>query len=286
MRKRADGIIRFWSFPELHNLELVHGINVRHSFSRHLHRFFCFGVIEEGQRTCFYKGAKYIIPAGNMLIINPGEVHACETLGEKGHTYRILCVPESLLEKLGQEIVCPPPKKLSFPNLLVEDQELVQSFQELCSLLAESESLLEKESCLFFWLTKLVSGQGEYDQLASLPEERGSSIKFIQEYIEDNFAQNLSLECLSALARFSPFHFLRVFSQEVGIPPHIYQNQVRIKKARELLARSVPITQVALETGFVDQSHFTKTFKKLIGVTPGNYLQNILDKEMLSQYNK
>ena len=68
------------------------------------------------------------------------------------------------------------------------------------------------------------------------------------------------------------FHFLRAFSRQFGITPHAYLNQVRVHQARELILRGVPIARAAVDVGFVDQSHLTKRFKRLLGVTPGQVL--------------
>jgi transcriptional regulator GlxA family with amidase domain len=62
-----------------------------------------------------------------------------------------------------------------------------------------------------------------------------------------------------------------VFAKEVGVTPHIYQIQVRLQKATELLATGCSIAEVALATGFCDQSHLQKLFKKKFGITPGQY---------------
>ena len=58
------------------------------------------------------------------------------------------------------------------------------------------------------------------------------------------------------------------------MPPHLYLTQVRIERAKTLLTEGLPPAHVAAETGFVDQSHFTKRFKRIVGVTPGQYITN------------
>lgn len=84
-------------------------------------------------------------------------------------------------------------------------------------------------------------------------------------------SENPSLQQLCQLTNLSPYYLTRIFSSTVGIPPHAYLNQLRIVHAKRLLAENWKIAEVAQETGFTDQSHFTKTFKTLVGVTPGQY---------------
>jgi AraC-like DNA-binding protein len=86
----------------------------------------------------------------------------------------------------------------------------------------------------------------------------------------------VSLERLADLAGLSPFHLTRIFRREVGLPPHVYLKQVRVFKARQLLDQGLAIAEAAAEAGFTDQSHLSRQFKKLLGITPGQYrrLQN------------
>src|SRR5262245_6260640 len=89
--------------------------------------------------------------------------------------------------------------------------------------------------------------------------------------LEDNYAADVSLDTLAKLVALSPFHLARLFQREVGMPPHAYQVQVRISHAKQLLLRGLPISRVATDTGFFDTSHFTRHFKRQVGVTPGGY---------------
>ena len=66
-------------------------------------------------------------------------------------------------------------------------------------------------------------------------------------------------------------HFIRNFKQETGLTPHQFQLQNRIRKAQHLLSGSDTITEVAMTTGFCDQSHFIKQFEKIVGLTPSDY---------------
>ncbi|MEW5961668.1 MAG: AraC family transcriptional regulator, partial [Chloroflexota bacterium] len=97
------------------------------------------------------------------------------------------------------------------------------------------------------------------------------SVKRARDYIETHYADDVSLDRLAGVAYLSPFHLIRVFSHEVGIPPHTYLTQVRVQRAKSLLTQGWPIARVAAETGFVDQSHLSRHFKRNIGVTPGQY---------------
>jgi len=84
----------------------------------------------------------------------------------------------------------------------------------------------------------------------------------------------VTLEALARHAGISAFHLCRVFRQTVGMTPHAYQTQVRVRHARSLLRAGLPITTVAAQTGFYDQAHLTRHFKRIVGLTPGRYLRH------------
>jgi AraC-like DNA-binding protein len=89
--------------------------------------------------------------------------------------------------------------------------------------------------------------------------------------IEENYAEGISLSQLAEHVSLSPYYLLRVFRAEVGMPPHAYLESVRIRRAQQLLEAGRPLAQVAADTGFSSQSHFTRRFKQVIGVPPGQY---------------
>jgi AraC-like DNA-binding protein len=100
------------------------------------------------------------------------------------------------------------------------------------------------------------------------------AVKRACEYLAEHYSENVSLEKLACIANLSPFHFNRVFSEQLGLPPHAFQTQLRVLRAQKLLRQGYSISSVAAETGFADQSHFTRQFKRLTIITPGQFIQN------------
>lgn len=100
-----------------------------------------------------------------------------------------------------------------------------------------------------------------------------SRLKQVKEYINEHLNWDLKLIELSAIVQLSPYHFLRLFKQRMGITPHQYILQQRIEKAKYLLQHSkLSIAEIAVRTGFSDQSHLTRCFKRRFGVTPKQLL--------------
>lgn len=157
------------------------------------------------------------------------------------------------------------------------------------SLLAEMKSnglagQLYVESLVNLLVIHLLRHHSTFGRL--LPQNTSqfspSRLKQVLEYIHDNLGQNLSLANLANIANLSPSRFTRVFRQETGLSPHQYLIHTRIEQAKHLLrsGSDISIGNIAHQVGFADQSHFTRHFKRIVGVTPKVVLQN--SKNVLS----
>jgi transcriptional regulator GlxA family with amidase domain len=161
-----------------------------------------------------------------------------------------------------------------FPSPIILDRDLANRFSKLHAALEGTASDLERDSHLLSVLTQFVLRHADAPSSPNPVRRERGAVKLVREYLEDNYAENVSLEQLARLASLSTFHLARVFAQEVGLPPHAYQLGVRLARAKGLLLRGRPVAQTAFETGFADQSHLTRHFKRLVGIPPGRYAQN------------
>jgi AraC-like DNA-binding protein len=160
-----------------------------------------------------------------------------------------------------------------FACAVTRDASLQRAFTHLYSLMLHSGDRLEKESCLYEALSRLVSAHA-VQRAPLLPlDDSFEPIRMAQEYLLDNIAHNVSLGELSTLVGLSSSHLLRRFRSATGMPPHTYRLQQRINVAKRMLVGGTSIAQVAQDTGFTDQSHFTKRFKAFVGATPRQYQQ-------------
>jgi transcriptional regulator GlxA family with amidase domain len=130
---------------------------------------------------------------------------------------------------------------------------------------------MAQESYSIWVASELVTRHADHRPAARAIGKEHKAVKLTQDFIQANSTENITLARIAKLTGLSTFHLIRVFTAQVGMPPHAYLNQVRINHARKLLAAGRSIARVASETGFVDQSHLSKHFKRLLGVTPGKY---------------
>jgi AraC family transcriptional regulator len=111
------------------------------------------------------------------------------------------------------------------------------------------------------------TGRGDREPREVLPRRR---LQAVMDYVEDHLDAELALDHLAAVAQMSPYHFARLFKNSTSLPPHQYVIARRVERAKALLRDRdrLPLAEVAAEVGFADQSHFTRHFKRLVGVTP------------------
>lgn len=100
----------------------------------------------------------------------------------------------------------------------------------------------------------------------------GLRLKRVLEYIEANLSREMHLNELGETAGLSAFHFAKLFKQSTGASPHQYILQRRLERAKELLRKpTMSLSEIGLESGFADQSHFTNVFRRFAGVTPSKF---------------
>lgn len=261
----------FWRDPAFNDLELLQATDVTHSFAPHTHEGYAIGVIDSGAERFKYRHGTHIAPQGSVVVINPGEVHTGAAAIEQGWSYRMLYPDVPLLQRAAspdQEHTLAIP---FFSAPVIHDPMLATMLTQLHTTLASSTSALERESRLTWTFAHLIMRHAD-SRFIELPTRSGRMlVQQVQRYLEEHTTENVSLDQLAALVQLSPFHLLRIFREFVGLPPHSYLTQLRVTQARRLIAASVPLAEVAGAVGFSGQSHLTRHFKAMIGITPGQY---------------
>ncbi len=213
---------------------------------------------------------------GDIAIIPAGIFHRCNWNAPA--QFMILALESALLQQVGQDWVNPDRIEL-IPHFMSEQDALIQGiFSTLRnelesdkiggSLLIDSLKTALAIHLLRNYCTTKPKLSSYTDGLSKL------TLKQVTEYIHNHLHQDVKLVELAAIAQMSPYHFLRLFKQSMGITPHQYILQRRIEKAKYLLQHSeLSIADIAVRVGFCDQSHLTRYFKRIVGVTPKQLLQ-------------
>jgi AraC-like DNA-binding protein len=244
---------------------------------KHSHAEYQFCLSLDFPGEYYYRGTHHPVPVGSLSVIHPGEMHSARDLDDRQTpaTYRTIYIRPERVAGITAEVAGRKTSVPFFSNPIILDSALSQHFLVFHRAVENAALKLEQESLLLSLLVQLMVRYAAILPSSRLLKQERRSVQRVREYLQDNYAENVTLDRLAQIANLSPYHLNRVFSAEVGIPPHAYQTQVRIDRAKLLLSRGVSIKQVAVDTGFTDQSHLTRYFKRLIKVTPGQYrLQN------------
>lgn len=233
-----------------------------------------------------YRGHSFTTPPAGLFIIHPGEVHSNRAHGSKGCSYRDLFVGTELMRRAAVQVQGKERGLPFFSTVVVFDRDVIRQYLELHFACEHQSSKLERQALLLNLLTTLITRFAEDKVVARSSRSERSALKSACDYLVEHHAENVSLENLARIAALSPFHFNRVFSAQFGMPPHEFQTLVRVSRAKALLREGWPIPQAASQAGFFDQSHLNRHFKRLVGVTPGQYRlssKNVQDSS-LPQY--
>jgi AraC-like DNA-binding protein len=265
--------VKFWCDLELGALELLRATYLTHAFTPHAHEGFAIGIIEAGgQAFTHRRTTRVVMPAGSVAVINPGMVHTGRAATEVGWTYRMFYPAAEVLRRVASEVAGRDRDVPFFPAPVIHDEALFQGIYRLHATLEDpTTTRLERESRLWWTLSQLIVRHADTSHaLRPIASEPGYVYQ-IRTFLHEHAADPISLEQLAQLVNLSPFHLLRVFRATMGLPPHAYLIQLRIANAKKLLLAGLPIADIAVQTGFMDQSHLSRHFKRLVGVSPGQY---------------
>lgn len=253
-------------------LDALHAHFTTHAFARHWHDYYVIGLIAEGAQSFWYRRNTYVTTRGGLFLLNPGEPHTGQSAIESGFTYRALYPTNAhmaqVMAELGRPNLLP-----QFPTVRLDERDIADAVSTLHVTLDSDVSPLERQTRWLSLLTTLVMRYGADRVALPIAGAEPRAVAEIRAYLEERYAERITLSQLAARAGLSPFHLVRVFRRATGIPPHAYLESVRIRHAQRLLERGEPTAAVAYATGFASQSHFTERFRRTIGVTPSRYRQ-------------
>ncbi|NMM44581.1 AraC family transcriptional regulator [Rhodospirillaceae bacterium KN72] len=260
----------FWRDARWDDLECLSATFVQHEYSLHTHDTYVIGVIESGVEEYRLKGVEHRAVAGDVCLVNPGELHDGRP-GGNGYRYRMFYPSIDLMAEVRGQVTERHGGGLHFREALVEDPEVFRLLSGAHRTLEDAPTHLERDSAFLEAASLLIRRHADLDgpEIGVGREDR--AVATVQDFVEDNLAEDLDLKKLAALVGFSPYRLIRTFRKAIGQTPHAWVTGRRIAKARRLLSMGDQPANVAVDCGFYDQAHLTRLFKSVHGVTPGHY---------------
>ncbi len=257
---------------DLGGLEQLEANFHQQRFSRHVHEGFCIGVIDQGAQRFYREGSQHVAPQGSIILVNADQVHDGHCASESGWSYRTIYPTDAMLSGVVDGLQGAGSGLPWFAEPVVHDPFMASQLRGLFDLLKHSDNLLERQSHYLHVMAMLLQRHaGKGRSLARL-RAHPVAVQRVRDYLDAHCNENVSLERIAGLVELNPHYLTRLFQRHVGIPPHAYQLMRRLQKARLLIRSGSSLADAAADTGFTDQSHLHRHFKKMMGITPGQYL--------------
>ena len=264
----------------LHRLSWLHGIELfeanfdKHVFGKHAHETFAIGAIMNGVGGYTCRGADHVLPVGSLSLMNPEEMHTGHSLHGQLR-YNMVYVSENAVRDLLDVRELPGFREIS---PLDRSHSLAWTLDRLGMALNQRNTIpawrLQVEELVHDLLGLSFTRFGSVRPARAGREPR--AVQLVSDYIEAQLDTpehpELSIGDMASLAGLHPNYLIQSFSRAKGISPYAYFLYRKVLLAKDLMAAGGVPLQVALRLGFFDQAHFIKHFRKVFGVTPGNFI--------------
>ncbi len=261
---------RLWRSDEVSGIEMLSASFKKFEFTKHWHEELAVGIILSGAEGLDYRGEKLTIPQGQIIAINPAEPHTGFAASEQGWNYRMFYFDTQMITNVLEVSELPGLTYPTIANPVLDDPLLFQYLLDLHLALEGQALKLSQQSLLQISLEALFSRHGVLKESQDTPAGE-VKLLVVRDYLHDNWRNDTSLDELESVCGLTKFKLIRSFKQAFGMTPHQYFIHLKLHGAKKLIAAGASLTDAALESGFVDQSHMHRNFKKAFGATPGRY---------------
>ena len=262
---------KFWRSPLLPGADLLTAEYFAQEFAPHWHESFSIPVIQSGAQTYRYRGARCLAAVGCIAAINPGEVHTGERATEHGWAYRAFYPSVAWMQQLASDMAGTAVGIPWLPDGVIEDQEVAARLALAHHMLEAGNDILAAENALTAGFALLLSRYARNRPVLQSVLPDAARVEMMKAMLSENLAEALSLSDLAQQLGLSAFYAARLFSRTTGMPPHAWRNQLRLNRAQALLKQDLSVAEIASMTGYADQSHFNRHFKRAFGIAPGRW---------------
>lgn len=260
---------RLWTAAGSPQVELLAARFEHFTFDRHSHEQLSVGVIEQGAEGLHVAGGKVVIPAGHLVILNPGQVHTGFAAAESGWRYRMFYFDTAMVDELAHEHLSV--RNTWFQETAVRDAGLFARLRRVHQEQENATDPLTAESLLLDGLGAVLRRHARTGRASATgaPRGAGRGPELARQLLHDRWTEPVTVAELSAAAGMPRSSLIAAFRRAYGLPPHAYLLRLRANRARRLLLAGQRPAEVAAATGFADQAHLTRVCKRYFGVTPG-----------------
>ena len=252
------------------NLEYISIENQTTSFPKHFHETFCISLIHKGVEQIDFENKSLFTEAGSISITNPYEIHSNPLIDNDSYLkFDTIYVPNEVMQYVLNG------KNIKFINRQITSKKANKLFLKL------KEALDTKiEENIKLYLSQFANTLKFYSQ-ENKNEYSGlnfNSYNQISTYIEKHIYDKFNLDELAKIANINKFGFTKKFKALTGMTPMNYVLMRKIFSSKQLIKSNTGLTDIAYQYNFTDMAHFSKTFKRFIGISPKKYQENYSQK--------
>ena len=240
------------------------------AFPAHSHDHVCIGLVRSGEHDCRYGQKRHTVEVGDLMLVNPGQVHDGRPSGRHGRRYSMLEIDPASFRAISEDVV--GRENLEFQRAVVRDPRARRALAAWLGCLDEADIEAEREACALLF-GRLASPE----QPTKCRTEGGLAAQLRQRMREGGPTQD-GIGTLAAELGASRYQLIRAFKSSYGLTPEDFRRQLRVERARSALASPSSLAEVATAAGFADQSHMTREFRRLVGLTPAAYRRALRDE--------
>ena len=275
MKSNRRDQIRFARVPYLADTEILEATYLTQVFGKHTHEEFAIGVVDAGSHVSEWGGATHRAGAGALIVNNPGDMHTGRPGDRDGWSYRMLYPPAGLLTDVASQLADRTGRLPRFGAPVFDDSHGAREIGAIVHALLSGVEPLEAHSRFLVLFAGLLRRHAVVPPPVAPLRSASRAVGIVQEYLEAHLTESVSLSTLAELVGLHPLYLIRAFRREFGLPPHAYVIQQRVQLAKRRIASGESLTLVALATGFADQSHLSRHFRRIVGVPPGLYARAV-----------
>jgi AraC-like DNA-binding protein len=251
------------------DVELLEAAFDTHVYDRHMHDALAVGVTLRGVQRFWCRGSTYDSRPGDVIVLDPGDVHDGRSGSHGGYAHRMLYVDRESVRSIVADAFGPARPSFTSDTPLLHDRRLAREIDAAWSSLAVSPVSLQSDQRLHRIVRSLASRMtraGIARQSVNLP-----ALARVRDYLHDHVDRQITVGELAAIAESSRFQLTRQFQRVFALPLHAYHLHVRLGEAKRRLRQGQSIASTAADLGFTDQSHFHRRFRGAFGITPAEW---------------
>ncbi|MGE8058868.1 AraC family transcriptional regulator [Pseudomonas sp. NPDC089547] len=253
-------------------IESVRAHFVGHAYDPHWHDSFLVGVTEQGVQQFDCRRVRHRSTPGHVFLLEPGEIHNGHAPTEDGFTYSTLYLEPAWVDSQLRALFehAPGDSLPSFADTLCHDERLARATALSFQAVHSQDLRIVRQTAmddLLACLTRHLHWRRRVNPDPRLP----LTAQRARDYLHANLERDIGLEDLAQACGIDRFRLTRAFKAAFGLAPHAYLIQLRLARARRLLARGQTPAEVAMTLGFADQSHLGRWFRRAYQLTPADY---------------